>query len=284
MAPEHLVELDEVLADVRRDTHAQLVGGFPRGAEQLGAAGVDLERVQHPANPPGVCPLMRADEGLRPLEAAHARLFVPLVLEPALGPDAVRGRPVARRQVGADADVASEGHRGFVDGAQLDDRRAAVPQQLDEGEAVADVEILASSHRRHAARGALIVEEARVEEVAAARIGDEPAAGFGGGMAVQVDETGNDELARRVDPVVRGPGVAPADEHDAIVLVDQTAATQEAVAPLVVSDHIPAVDDCSHRNLSSIPASTAGSGVPRNDDSGQCITAVPSPPSGERAG
>src|SRR5712691_1899227 len=227
---------------------------------------------------------MGANEVLRPLEAASAPLFVRLVLELTLGPDAVRGRSVARRQVRADADVAGEGHGGFVDGAELDDRRAAVPQELDQGETVADVEILAGSHRRHATRRALIVEEAGVEEIAAARIGDEPAAGFGGGMAVQVDETGNDELARRVDPVVRGPGVAPADEHDAIVLVDQTAATQEAVAPVVVGDHIPAMDDCSHRNLSSIPASTAGSGVPRNDDSGQCITAVPSPPSGERAG
>src|SRR5438046_2993799 len=65
-------------------------------------------------------------------------------------------------------------------------------------------------------------------------------------VAVQVDETGNDELARRVDPVVRAPGVAPADEHDAIVPVDQTAAPQEAVAPVVVADHIPAMDDRSH--------------------------------------
>src|SRR5207244_5212309 len=137
--------------------------------------------------------------------------------------------PISRRQVGADADVAGEGHRGIVDRAQLNDRRAPVPKQLDQGEAIADLEILASSQRCHAARRALIVEEARVEEVAAARIGDEPAAGFGGGMAVQVDETGNDELARRVNPMVRGPGVAPADEHDAIVIVDQNAATQEAV-------------------------------------------------------
>src|SRR6266852_8578923 len=100
---------------------------------------------------------MRADEGLRPLEAAQARLFVPLVLEPALGPDAVRGRSVARRQVRADADVAGEGHGGVVDGAQLDDSRATVPQQLDQGEAVADFEIRASSQWRHAARRGLIV-------------------------------------------------------------------------------------------------------------------------------
>src|SRR5712691_9607618 len=148
---------------------------------------------------------MLTDEGLRPLQAAQTRLFVPLVLEPALGPDAVRGRSVARRQVRADADAAGEGHGGFVDGAQLDDRRGAVPQQLDQGEAVADVEVLASSQRRHAARRAMIVEEAWVKEIAAAGIGDEPAAGFGGGMAVQVDETGNYELARGVDSLVRGP-------------------------------------------------------------------------------
>src|SRR6266852_509509 len=104
---------------------------------------------------------MLADEGLRPLETAHPGLLVPLVFEPALGPDAVRGRSVARRQVRADADVAGEGHGGLVDRAQLDDRRAAVPQQLDQGEAVADVEVLASSKWRHAARRALIVEEAR---------------------------------------------------------------------------------------------------------------------------
>src|SRR5712691_848543 len=95
---------------------------------------------------------MYADEGLRPLEAAHTRLFVPLVVEPALGPDAVRGRSVARRQVRADTDAAGEGHGGIVDGAQLDDRRAAVPQQLDQGEAVADVQVLAGSQWRHAAR------------------------------------------------------------------------------------------------------------------------------------
>ena len=86
VAPEHLVELDQVLADVRRDAHAQLVGGLPGGAEQLGAAGVDLKRVQHPSDPPVVRPLVRADEGLRPLEAAHAGLFVPLVAELTLGP------------------------------------------------------------------------------------------------------------------------------------------------------------------------------------------------------
>src|SRR5712691_6874566 len=215
---------------------------------------------------------MGVDEGLRPLEAAHARLFVPLVLEPALGPDAVRGRSVARRQVRADADVAGEGHGGVVDGAELDDGRAAVPQELDQGEAVADVEVLASSQWRHAGRRGLVVEEAGVEEVAAAGIGDEPATGFGGGVAVQVDQTGNDELARSVDPVVRGPRVRAADERHAVVLVDQTAATQETVSPVVVGDHVPAMDDRSHRDLSSTPASTAGSGVPRNDNSAECIT------------
>src|SRR5712691_9008285 len=134
-------------------------------------------------------------------------------------------------------------------------------------------------------RRALIVEEAGVEEITAAGIGDEPAAGFGGGVAVQVDETGNDELARGVDPVVRGPRVGAADERYAVVLVDQAAATQESVSSVVVGDHVPAMDDRSHRNLSSIPASTAGSGVPRNNNSGQCITAVLIPlPSGERAG
>src|SRR5712692_5365666 len=217
---------------------------------------------------------MGADEGLRPLEAANARLLVPLIVELTLGPDQVRGRSVARRQVGADADAAGEGHGGFVDGAELDDRRAAVPQQLDQGEAVADVEILASSQRRHAARRALIVEEPGVEEVAAPCIGDEPAASFGSGVAVQVDETRNDELARGVDPLVRWPRVAAAHERHAVVLIDQAAATQEPVSPLVVSDHVPAVNGRSHQDLSSTPASTAGSGMPSNDNSGECITAA----------
>ena len=54
VAAKHLVELDQVLADVRRDAHAELVGRFPGGAEQVGAAGVDLERVEHSADSPGV--------------------------------------------------------------------------------------------------------------------------------------------------------------------------------------------------------------------------------------
>ena len=86
VAAEHLVELDEVLADVGRDADAQLVGGLAGGAEQLGAAGVDLERVEHPADAAVVGAVVRADEGLRPLEAPHPGLLVPLVAELPPGP------------------------------------------------------------------------------------------------------------------------------------------------------------------------------------------------------
>ena len=62
VAAEHLVELDHVLADVRLDPDAELIGGFARGAEQLGAARVDLQRVEHALDAAVVRALVRPDE------------------------------------------------------------------------------------------------------------------------------------------------------------------------------------------------------------------------------
>jgi hypothetical protein len=99
---------------------------------------------------------------------------------------------------------------------------------------------------------------------------------------VEVGEPGDDELARGVDPVIRGPGVIATDVGDAVIVVDETAATQESVSSVVAGNHVPAVDDRSQWRLSSTPASTAGLGVSRNDNGQKWITGRSSPLSVER--
>src|SRR5262249_60788143 len=106
----------------------------------------------------------------------------------------------------------------------------------------ADVRVLAWPERLHALPGGVIVEEAGVEEVAAADVGNQPSAGFHVGVAVDVDEAGDHELAGGVDAAVHPAGERRADERHAIVLEDEGPAAQEPVSAVSQGNAVAAPD------------------------------------------
>src|SRR5262249_1801618 len=104
----------------------------------------------------------------------------------------------------------------------------------------------------------------RVEVIATADVGDQSAAGFNVGVAVDVDEPGNDELAAGVDATIDGPGEGPSDERHAVVLEDEHATAQQPVPTVTVGDDVAALAQRLHgclldpRSQSSLSSASHG--------------------------
>jgi len=90
-----------------------------------------------------------------------------------------------------------------------------------------------------------------VEEVATADVDDEPAAGLHVGVAVDVDEPGDDELADGVDPAVDPPDKGFSDERHPVVVEDEGAAAHQPVAAVGIGDDVAALDQSLHGLLPS---------------------------------
>src|SRR5262249_3312046 len=155
------------------DADSELVGRLARRAQELWAAGVDLIREEHPLDAAAVRAGVFADERLRAIEPGQALGFVVLVIELARLADAVVGRSIGRAQECSQAQLTREARVRFRGGDDAYHRRAAVSQHLRQGKAPADVRVLAWPERLHALPGGVIVEEAGVEEVAAADVGNQ---------------------------------------------------------------------------------------------------------------
>ena len=211
VAAQDLVELEQVLAGVDLDAHAELVGGLAGGAQQGRAAGVDLVGEEHALQAAVVVAGPLADELLGALQPRHPLGLVLLVGEAAVAVHGVLRRLVGRAEIGAQPQLTGDARVGLGGHADVDHGRAAVAEHLRHGEAAADLRVLPRPQRLRAFPGAVVVQEAGVEVVAPADVGDQPATGLGVGVAVDVDESRDHELAAwhrcagRRHPGTRGP-------------------------------------------------------------------------------
>ena len=244
-----LVELQEVLAGVDLDADTQLVGRLAGGAQQVGAAGVDLVGEEHPLQAPVVLAGPLADEVLGPLEAGHPRRLVVLVRQLAVAVDGVLRGLVGGAQVGAQPQLAGDARMRLGGHADVDHGRAPVAEHLDHREAAADLRILARAQRLRPLAGAVVVEEPGVEVVAPADVRDEPAARLGVGVAVDVHEAGDHQLPGGVEAAVDRPREGTADERHPVVLEHEITAAQEPVAAGRVGDDVAAVNQGLHGRL-----------------------------------
>src|SRR2546427_8539018 len=262
VAAQDLVELEQVLAGVDLDANAQLVGRLAGGAQERRAAGVDLIRKEHPLDAAFVRAGVLADERLRAIQPGQAPGLVVLVIELARLAHAVIGRAVGRAHERPQAQLARDSRVGLGGGDDVDHGRAAVPQHLGQREASADVGVLAWPERLHALLRGVVVEEAGVEEIATADVGDQSPARFHVGVTVNVDEAGDDELADRIDAPIDGSGEGSSDERHAVVLEDEGAAAQQPMPTLGVRDDVAALDQGLHACLLIL----ALGGEPRADE------------------
>ena len=154
-----------------------------------------------------------------------------LVAERALLVEPVIVGLVGGAQVGADAQLGGDGGVLLGRHADVDHRRAAVPEHLHQREAPADPPVLARRQVLHAGGRRVVVEEAGVEEVAAAAVGHEPAPRLHVRVAVDVDQAGDHQLPGGVDTLVDWARPGAADEGDAVVLEDQRAAAENREPP-----------------------------------------------------
>jgi hypothetical protein len=255
-----LVELEQVLTGVDLDAHAELVGGLAGGAQQGRAAGVDLVGEEHALQAAVVVAGPLADELLGALQPRHPLGLVLLVGEAAVAVHGVLRRLVGRAEIGAQPQLTGDARMGLGGRADVDHGRAAVAEHLRHGEAAADLRVLSRPQRLHALPGAVVVQEAGVEVVAPADVGDQPATGLGVGVAVDVDESRNHELAGGIDAPVDGTSERAAHERDPVVLEHQGAAAQEPMAAGGVGDDVTAVDQGLHGRLliPRPPASATG--------------------------
>src|SRR5262249_28078845 len=102
------------------------------------------------------------------------------------------------------------------------------------------------AQRLYALLRRVVVEVARVEVIATADVGDQSAAGLDVGVAVDVDEPGNDELAAGVDATIDGAGEGPSDERDAGGLKHEHTATQQPEHAVSIGDDVAFLDQGLH--------------------------------------
>src|SRR6266540_2453007 len=195
VAAQDLVELEEVLARVDLDPDAELVGSLAGGAEEPRAAGVDLVREEHALDTTAVVAGVRSNERLGALEASQARLFVDVVVELALGGEAVVVRLVGGGEIGTQAQLTGDARVLLGRHPDLHDGGAAVSEQLGQREPTADLGVLPGSERLDALPRGEVVEEAGVKVVPPADVGDQAPARLHVGVTVDVDQTGDHELA-----------------------------------------------------------------------------------------
>src|SRR5262249_40368600 len=166
----------------------------------------------------------------------------------------------ARPEIGADAELADHLEQCLLYAqlaAELDEGGDAVAQQLGNGEAGVEPELL--QHRivvgadiariaadpRACARDADF-QERLTEIVPTPDIGDQPVRGAVAGMHMGVDEARRDQLVARVDLAVDRPLEALAEEQHAVALVDQLGVAPKGMMPVGVPDQPGAGDTGAH--------------------------------------
>jgi hypothetical protein len=228
------------------DPNPELIRRLAGRAQELRTTGIDLVREEHAADPPAVSAMVLVDEGLRPVEAPGSLGLVPVVDELPFRRQAVRGGLVGGAQVGPDPEIIDDRDELFARRADLHHRGATALEHLDQRELATDLPILPHGERPGPLGRREVIQEARLEVVAAADVGDQPAAGLRVGVAVEVDQARNEQFAGRVDPPVHRAVERPADEDDLIVLDHETATLQEAVGAVMVRDDVATLEERPH--------------------------------------
>ena len=155
-------------------------------------------------------------------------------------------RPVGGGQIGTQAQLTGDARVLLGGHPDLHDGGAAVSEQLGQREPTADLGVLPGSERLDALPRGEVVEEAGVKVVPPADVGDQAPARLDVGVTVDVDQPGDHELARGVDPPVDGAGEGRPDEAHVVVLEDEDASAQQPVAPVGVGDDVTSFDQGPH--------------------------------------
>jgi len=260
---EHLVN---VVGGMNRDRQVALLRRSGGLAHQGDRAGLDLARHENAAHPVAVGALMTLDEFERQGEFALARCLVqhthelaPLAADPAAAVE-------ARTEIGADAEFSGHLKQRLLNAqlaAELDERGDAVADELGDGEAGVEHELLgrravigAGVARIAADPGALArhadLQERLAEIVAPADVGNEPVRGAVAGMDVRVDETRRDQLVARIDLALDRSVEALAHEQHGAAFIDQLGIAPERMAAARMADQPAALDARAHGSFLAV--------------------------------
>ena len=249
---EHPLKLHHVLGGVDLHQHAEAFGDGPGSVEQLGGAGVGLGRAEHAPNPAAGDTVDGAQDGLGPFKLREAPGLIPVPHDRAALVEGVAGAGAVRAGVEADADVDRDLRERLARAAKLQGGGGAAPDQLGQGVGAADPGLFEPDRPLLAARDGPVVEEAGLEELGIADVGDHPLAGLAAGVAVDIHQARDDQAVTGVDGDVGRPGVPSPHEGDLAVLAEHLARSEQPVRPFVERDDRAALDQRRrHRRITS---------------------------------